>query len=152
MSGERNMDDSTQAAAPQESDSATIGTRPGRTRTAFEEALRPLAITGMLACLAYSLSQFIGSVASVWPGRAFVGLACLVSLESIHSWRMLDRQDSSTVDRIRFRFVEWVIIVLLARFVVYIDLGGERPAFATRDDAGRRPGMGAHPQLGLRRL
>ena len=125
-SGERNMDDSTQAAPPQAADDATTSARLGRTRTAFEEALRPLAITGMLACLAYSLSQFIGSVASVWPGRAFVGLACLVSLESIHSWRMLVRQDSTTMDRIRFRFVEWIVIILLARFVVYIDLGGER--------------------------
>ena len=50
----------------------------------------------------------------------------LVSLESIHAQRLLWRRHLSSGDAFRFRFVEWVVILLLLRFSVYLHYGSER--------------------------
>ena len=101
---------------------------PQRTpqRTALEEGIRPLAIAGMLTCIAVSLAQFIATFSPEWPGRFFVILVFIVSLESIHSQRQLARLNLYPRDRLRYRFVEWVVILLAVRFGVYLRYGTER--------------------------
>ena len=92
-------------------------------QTALEEVIRPLAIASMLTCIAIALSQMIGSFSPEWPGGLFTALAFIVCLESIHSERFLARMRLSGRDRFRFRFVEWVSILLLVRFGVYLRYG-----------------------------
>ncbi len=92
-------------------------------QTALEEIIRPLAITSMLTCIAIALSQMISSFSSEWPGGFFTALTFIVCLESIHSERFLARTRLSGRDRFRFRFVEWVSILLLVRFGVYLRYG-----------------------------
>ena len=101
------------------------GARPA-TQVALEEAIRPLAIAGMLTCLAVSVNQFVLVVAPGWPGAVFAALGFLVCLESIHAHRLLERLRLDSKDRIRYRFVEWVVILLVVRFSVYISYGGDR--------------------------
>lgn len=92
-------------------------------QTALEEVIRPVAIAGMLTCIAISLSQLVSVWSSAWPGDVFCALAFVVSLESIHSQRLLWRLRSVFRDSLRFRFVEWVVILLVVRFAVYLTYG-----------------------------
>lgn len=87
---------------------------------ALVRALRPLAIAGMLACIGVSLSQLIVSVNPVWPGAILVWLLFVVSLESMHAYRLLEARGVGDRDRGRFRFVEWVVILLVVRLVFYL--------------------------------
>jgi hypothetical protein len=119
------MDPTTDNNTPEQAPEEQLLERSG-TQVAFEEALRPIAIAVLLSCIVYAAAQFIGSISAGWPVLVHVGLAFVVSLESIQSWRLLERQDSELVDRIRFRFVEWVVIILVARFAIYLQLGGQR--------------------------
>jgi len=95
-------------------------------QVAFEEVIQPLAIAVLLGCLVYAIAQFIVKLSPGWPVGVHVVLAVLVAADSIHSWRLLERQDMILTNRLRFRFVEWVVIALVARFAVYIPLGGQR--------------------------
>jgi len=81
----------------------------------LEEAVRPIAIAAMLTCICISLAQVVALVAPRWPGRFFTLLAFLVSLESIHAQRLISRSGPSQRDWWRFRFVEWVVILLVVR-------------------------------------
>jgi hypothetical protein len=92
-------------------------------RVALEEVVRPLVIAALVTCIAISLGQFVEAVGSAtWRGF-WVWMAFLVSLESIHSYRLLVRRGLNREDRLRFRFVEWVCILLLVRFGMYLSLG-----------------------------
>jgi len=99
---------------------------PGWERTAVDEAIRPLAVSGMLTCIAVSIAQFVNAISSEWPGTFFVLLVLAVSLESIHSRRLLSRLNLYPRDRFRYRFVEWVVILLVVRFGPYLKYGSER--------------------------
>ena len=81
----------------------------------LEEVLRPLGIAGMITCLAVSFSQFINSLTPLWPGTFVSVLAFLVSLESIHAWRTVKRLRLSGRDKSRFRFAEWIVLLLILR-------------------------------------
>lgn len=93
---------------------------------ALEEIIRPLAIAGMMTCIAYAVAYFIMNILGVWPGTFFIILVFIISLESIYSQRLLNRRDVSQRDAIRFRFVEWVVILLVIRFGVYLQYGGQQ--------------------------
>lgn len=108
-----------------ESDPRAIAPRP-TSQLALEEVVRPLAIAAMLTCVAIALAQLMDSLKVVWPGRAMAWLVFIVSLESIHAQRLLTRMSVENRDRFRFRFVEWVVIILLVRFGVYLEYGPER--------------------------
>jgi len=97
-------------------------------KIALEELIRPLAIATMLTCIAISLSQLITSVAPEWPGRFLSVLTFLVCLESIHAKRLLTRLEPDSGERWRFRFVEWIFILLMVRFGVYIKYGAAQLA------------------------
>ncbi len=92
-------------------------------RIALEEVVRPLAISAMLTCITISLSQLVSSAVPEWPGGFLSVLTFLVCLESIHAHRLLTRLDLDSRERWRFRFVEWVFILLVVRFGVYIEYG-----------------------------
>ncbi|MFH1086928.1 MAG: hypothetical protein V1772_14360, partial [Chloroflexota bacterium] len=96
------------------------------TRLALDEVVRPLAVAAMLTCLAISLAQAVAAFEVRWAGRAFAVLVFVVALESIHARRYLERVRMDSRDRLRFRFVEWVVLTLAARFFPYAELGGQK--------------------------
>ena len=93
---------------------------------ALEEIIRPLAIAGMMTCIASAVAYFITNILGVWPGSFFIILVFIISLESIHSQRLLNRREATQRNVIRFRFVEWVVILLVVRFGVYLRYGGQQ--------------------------
>lgn len=100
--------------------------RASAVRFALEEVVRPLAIAGLMGCIAISLGQVARTYTNSALGPFWVWLAILISFESIHSARLLHRLGPGMQDRFRFRFVEWVVIVLAVRFGMYLFWGGER--------------------------
>ena len=102
------------------------GERRNLGKMALEEVMRPLAIAGMLTCIAISLVQFVTLLVPEWPGGVFVLLTFLACLESIHAQRLLSRSRIFTEDKVRFRLVEWVVILLVVRFAVYLEYGSAR--------------------------
>ena len=95
-------------------------------RFTLEEVLRPLAIAGMLTCIAVSLSQVLVQMVPTWPTVFFSVFVFFVSLESIHAQRLTTRRRMDARDRFRFRFVEWVTILLITRFGPYLRYGGQQ--------------------------
>ena len=95
-------------------------------QVALEEIVWPVAIAGMLTCIVISLGQLLASLRVEWPGRFMAVFTFLVSLESIQAQRLLMRRRMETQERLRFHFVEWVIILLVLRFGVYLSYGGAR--------------------------
>lgn len=93
---------------------------------ALQEIIRPVAIAVMLTCIAISVATLLKRIVPNWPARFFVILAFAASLESIHAYRILAHRDVGTRDRLRFRFVEWVTLLLIIRFGVYLHYGWER--------------------------
>jgi len=93
---------------------------------ALQEIVRPLAIAVLLTCLAIALSALLTRIVPEWPSRFFVVLVFLASLESIQAYRILAHRDVGQRDRLRFRAVEWVTLLLVIRFGVYLHLGWDR--------------------------
>ncbi|MEA3408178.1 MAG: DUF4129 domain-containing protein [Chloroflexota bacterium] len=116
------------ATATSDKGTSSIKTSRDWSRIALEEIIRPLAISAMLTCIVISLNQLIGSVASEWPGGILSVLTLLVCLESIHAKQLLTRLELDSRERWRFRFVEWVFILLVVRFGVYIKYGAAQLA------------------------
>ncbi|MHB1356567.1 MAG: DUF4129 domain-containing protein [Anaerolineae bacterium] len=105
--------------------SESLGPR-STSQFALEEIVRPLAIAGMMTCIASAVAYFVTNILGVWPGNFFIILVFIISLESIHSQRLLNRREATRNDVIRFRFVEWVVILLVIRFGVYLRYGGQQ--------------------------
>ena len=111
--------DSGDSTAPQ-------GEVPAWAHTAVEEGIRPLAIAAMFTCIGVSISGLALQVSPTWPSLAFAVITFLVSLEGIHSRRRLSRLRLASEDKLRFHFVEIVVLFLLVRFGVYISYGAGR--------------------------
>ena len=110
-------------------DSAARGDEPRARKSdqiALEKVIRPVAIAGMMTCIALSLAQFMVSLFPEWPGGVFVGLVFFVSLESIHSQRIVARMPVFSRNKARFRFAEGVVVLLVVRFAVYLEYGPAR--------------------------
>ncbi len=105
---------------------APEGEVPAWAQTAIEEGIRPLAIAAMLTCIAVSISGLALQISATWPSVAFAVIAFLVSLEGIHSRRRLSRMRLTSEDRLRFHFVEIVVLLLLVRFGLYLSYGAGR--------------------------
>ncbi|NLG49462.1 MAG: DUF4129 domain-containing protein [Chloroflexi bacterium] len=89
----------------------------------LEEVLRPTGIAGMITCLMVAFSQFLVSLTPHWPGTFVSVLTFLVSLESIHAWRTMKRLRLSGSDKTRFRFAEWIVLLLVLRLGVSLRNG-----------------------------
>jgi hypothetical protein len=109
-------------------DASTTQSAPTRSpgQIALQEIIRPVAIAVMLTCLAVALSVLLGRIVPDWPGQLFAILAFFASLESIQAYRILARRDVGSRDRLRFRFVEWVTLLLIIRFGAYFHYGWDR--------------------------
>ncbi len=99
---------------------------PRATPLTLEGTIWPLGIAAMLGCIAISISRLIASFAPEWPGKVFVGLVFIISLESISAQRLLSRSRVQAQDKFRFRVAEWIVILLLVRFGFYLGYGMER--------------------------
>ncbi|MFO7918260.1 MAG: DUF4129 domain-containing protein [Anaerolineae bacterium] len=131
MSGDRTISAETQdkeKAADSEKKKGDTEASREWSKIALEEVVRPLAISAMLTCITISLNQLITSAVPEWPGGFLSVLTFLVCLESIHSHRLLTRLELRSEERWRFRFVEWVFILLIVRFGVYIEYGAAQLA------------------------
>ena len=130
------------------SEPEVTGQRPARDarQVAIEEVVRPLAIAAMLTCIGVAIAQLMQLFAPTWPGTTFSVLVSAVSLESIHSGRLLARVRMDSKDRFRFRFVEWVVIILLVRFSGYLELGSDA---LVRDLAAWSTNMGRFFDIGF---
>jgi len=93
---------------------------------ALQEIVWPVAIAVMLTCVALSAATLLQRIVPDWPSRLFVILTFLASLESIHAYRILMRRQVGARDRLRFRFVEWVTLLLVIRFGAYLHYGWDR--------------------------
>lgn len=102
------------------------GEMPVWAQTAIEEGIRPLAIAAMLTCIAVSISSLVQEMSATWPSLALAVITFLVSLEGIHARRRLSRLRLTTEDKLRFHFVEIVMLFLLVRFGLYLSYGTER--------------------------
>ncbi|MCE5259860.1 MAG: DUF4129 domain-containing protein [Chloroflexi bacterium] len=105
---------------------ALAGSARPASQFAMEEIIRPLAIAGMMTCIAKSVAMFVSIMSPNWPADFIVILVFLVSLESIHAQRLLNRREAGQRDVFRFRFVEWVVILLVIRFGMYFTYGSQR--------------------------
>ncbi|MBC7236218.1 MAG: hypothetical protein H5T69_10265, partial [Chloroflexi bacterium] len=132
MSGDSSPHDRAQrqptasGALPTEERAGVVSAGIAAANTALERVIRPLAIASMLTCIAISLGQFLTVIVPDWPSGVLAALVFIVSLEAIYSQRLLTGREFVSRDRLRFRFVEWVIILLLVRFGVYAQYGYER--------------------------
>ncbi len=115
-------------ALPTNTPARTSNGSPSRApgQFALQEIVRPLAIAVMLTCISIALSALLVRIIPEWPGRFFVVLVFFVSLESIQAYRILAHRDVGQRDRLRFRVVEWVTLLLIIRFGVYLHLGWDR--------------------------
>jgi hypothetical protein len=104
-------------SAPQDAGRKAVG------EITLERFLRPLGIAGMLTCIAISVSQLISEIAPTWPGRFFSLATFLIALESVYSHRLLNARKTGSRDTMRFRFIEWVVILLFLRLGVYAFYG-----------------------------
>jgi len=93
---------------------------------ALQEIVWPVAIAVMLTCVALSAATLLQRIVPDWPSRLFVILTFLASLESIHAYRILMHRQVGARDRLRFRFVEWVTLLLVIRFGAYLHYGWDR--------------------------
>ncbi|MBN1401523.1 MAG: DUF4129 domain-containing protein [Anaerolineae bacterium] len=118
----------------------------GLNQMAIEEVARPLAVAAMLTCIGVSISQLMRLFSPAWPGTVFAGLIFLISLESIHADRFIARARLEGKDKFRFRFVEWVVMLLLVRFAVYLEYG---PAQLLQDLTSWSTDMGAFFDIGF---
>ncbi|MHB1294749.1 MAG: DUF4129 domain-containing protein [Anaerolineae bacterium] len=124
MSGDEN--DSTRMK-PAEVGAGGAAPEPGaKAAKPIEEVVQPLAVAVMLTCIAVALSQLIVVIVPTWPGYFFAVVTFLVAVESMGSLRQLDRREFAGRDRLRFHFVEWVVILLVIRFGVYLSYGMAR--------------------------
>ena len=154
MSGDNQVRSGTptphEGTAPHSAESTDVAEgAPGQRQViqvTLEEVVRPLAIAGMLTCIAISLSQLVAAYAPEWPGSFFVLLTFAVCLESISAQRLLTRRRLRGQDRFRFRFVEVVVILLLMRFGVYLHYG---PARLTADMSSWSTDLGTFFDLGF---
>jgi len=97
-----------------------------KARLALESTVRTLAIAGMMACLSVSFGQFIALFAPDFARRAFSWMAFAIALEGIHSQGLMARRRLDGRDRMRYWFVEWVVILLVVRFGFYLEYGYAR--------------------------
>ena len=111
-----------QAASPPEETGA------GHQPIVMDKFLQPLAICALLACIAISIGQFMRGLWPGFPVTLIVVLMTVTAGESIWAHRLLRRRALGSEDRTRFRFVEWVMLALVARFAPYLYLGGRRLA------------------------
>jgi len=88
-----------------------------------ENLFRPTVIAGMMTCIVISVVALVHRATPSWGGAYLVCFAFVVTWEAIQSERVLKHSAPGHYNRARFRFTEWVIIILALKLVGYMELG-----------------------------
>ena len=88
-----------------------------------ENLFRPTVIASMMASVVISAVALVHRVDSTWGGAYLVCFAFLIVWEAIQSERVLKHSEPGRFSRLRFRFTEWVLIMLFLKFATYTELG-----------------------------
>lgn len=88
-----------------------------------ENLFRPTVIAGMMASVVISVVALVHRVDPAWGGAYLVCFAFLVVWEAIQSERVLKHSDPGRYGRARFRFTEWVLIMLFLKLASYTESG-----------------------------
>ncbi len=91
-----------------------------------ERLFRPLVIAGMMTCVVISIVEVVELIVPAWDERYLVLLAFGITLEGIYSERLIKRRRIRGLDRLKFRLIEVVVILLALKFVGYLPLGLNR--------------------------
>ena len=86
----------------------------------IEDVFRPLAVGGMIGCIALSLVHLIQLFFPSWNGTFLVVSCVAVALEANYSYRLVRSQRLSGLDRLRFGLVEIAVILISLRAASYI--------------------------------
>jgi len=88
-----------------------------------ENLFRPTVIAGMMTCVVISVVALVHRIDPTWGGAYLVCFAFLVVWEAIQSERVLRHSEPGRFNRARFRFTEWVLIMLFLKLASYAELG-----------------------------
>ncbi len=94
-----------------------------------EEAFRVLVVAAMMACLASAVVELAARAMAGFDPTLLVFLSFIVCLEGIASDRLV-RQLPDASARLRLRAVEWVVILVVLRFVLSLAQGVDALAAA----------------------
>ncbi|MEA3345545.1 MAG: DUF4129 domain-containing protein [Chloroflexota bacterium] len=89
----------------------------------IENLFRPTVIAGMMTSVVISVVALVHRVDPSWGGAYLVLFTFLVVWEAIQSERVLKHSEPGRFNRARFRFTEWVIIMLFLKLASYTELG-----------------------------
>ena len=88
-----------------------------------ENLFRPTVIAGMMASVVISAVALVRRADPGWGGTYLVCFAFLVVWEVIQSERVLKHSDPARYNRGKFRFTEWVLVMILLKFAAYAESG-----------------------------
>jgi hypothetical protein len=91
----------------------------------IESWFRPTVTAAMLTCVVVAFTGLASRVAPDWRGSHYVVFAFLVGWEGIQSERLMRRRSIGYSDRIQYRVVEAVVILVLFRLLRHVPLGWE---------------------------
>lgn len=86
----------------------------------MEDVFRPLAVGGMMGCIALSLVHLIQLFFPRWDGTFMVVSCVVVAVEANYSYRLVRSRRLSGSDRLRFRLIEFALILIALRAISYI--------------------------------
>ena len=95
------------------------------TQDLIEDIVHPVLIAGMMTCIMAALVAVVKRFGPGWRGEPVVILTFLVCLEGITSGRVIDERGLEDVALVRFRVVEWLVIMIALRVTTILagDLG-----------------------------
>jgi len=77
----------------------------------------------MMACLAYVLQQLVRWVVPQSLFGYLLPFSIFVILEAVISTHRLFEEDDFSIHRLSYRFVEWIVLIVLTKILSYIPIG-----------------------------
>ncbi len=77
----------------------------------------------MMVCLAISIQHLAQRFVPDWQPGYIPWLAFLVSIEAMHSRRLVRRESDLITSRLVYRIIEWVVIALLVKLILSLSRG-----------------------------
>ncbi|MFQ5577295.1 MAG: DUF4129 domain-containing protein [Anaerolineae bacterium] len=84
-----------------------------------DHLLRPALLTVMIACLSVAAANLVKTINPAWRGGYFLPGMVLAAIEAMYSFVVLTRYRPFEVSRLRFRLVEWGVLILLLKGLTY---------------------------------
>jgi hypothetical protein len=95
-------------------------------RAWVENVFRPLAVGGMMGCIALSLVRLVQLFCPDWSGAYMVVGSVLAAVEASYSHRLIRARKIRGPDLLRFRFVELALFFILLRIGSIIGVPWDR--------------------------